>query len=183
MKKKIELDQNKLDILEQELKSSNNIYIIDDYQDRIDEASNFIYDISEKLLENQINQNKNQEVLDNVIEASLSKLKKIEDTINDLFAEIEEIKNSDKDSENILKDIFDEIKIKNKRQKLKEGREALISLEEEKNLKVLKKNYRYRPKGPIVYPPPYILEKKKEIRDDNKENEINEEEMLYYYDK
>ena len=183
MKKKIELDQNKLDILEQELKTSNNIYIIDDYQDRIDEASNFIYDISEKLLENQINQNKNQEVLDNVIEASLSKLKKIEDTINDLFAEIEEIKNSDKDSENILKDIFDEIKIKNKRQKLKEGREALISLEEEKNLRYLKKNYRYKPKGPIVYPPPYILEKKNETDDENKENDVNEEEMLYYYDK
>ena len=183
MKKKIELDQNKLDILEQELKTSNNIYIIDDYQERIDEASNFIYDISENLLENQINQNKNQEVLDNVIEASLSKLKKIEDTINDLFAEIEEIKNSDKDAENILKDIFDEIKIKNKRQKLKEGREALISLEEEKNLRYLKKNYRYKPRGPIVYPPPYILEKKNETDDENKENDVNEEEMLYYYDK
>ena len=183
MKKKIELDQNKLDILEQELKTSNNIYIIDDYQERIDDASNFIYDISENLLENQINQNKNQEVLDNVIEASLSKLKKIEDTINDLFAEIEEIKNSDKDAENILKDIFDEIKIKNKRQKLKEGRQALISLEEEKNLKYLKKNYRYKPRGPIVYPPPYILEKKNETDDENKENDVNEEEMLYYYDK
>ena len=183
MKKKIEIDQNKLNTLTQELKIAKNIYITDNYQERIDDASNFIYELSENLLETKITQNKNKELIDNVIEASLLKLHNMEDTVNGLFAEIEQIGNSGKEGENLLKEICDEIKLKNKRQKLKEGREALISLEEEKNLKVLKKNYRYRPKGPIVYPPPYILEKKKEIRDDNKENEINEEEMLYYYDK
>ena len=107
----------------------------------------------------------------------------MEDTINGLFAEIETIKKTDKNAEALFKEIYDEIKLKNKRQKQKEGRAALMNLEEEKHLKYLQKNYRYRIRGPIVYPPPYILEKKKEIHDENKENEINEEEMLYYYDK
>ena len=33
--------------------------------------------------------------------------------------------------------------------------------EEEKNLKYLWKNYRYRIRGPIRYPPPYISKEKK----------------------
>jgi hypothetical protein len=73
--------------------------------------------------------------------------------------------------------------MKNKIQKYKEGREAMLNLEEEKNLKYLKKNYRYRIHGPIVYPPPYILERKTDLGDKSEDNKINEEEMLYYYDK
>ena len=55
--------------------------------------------------------------------------------------------------------------------------------EEEKSLKYLKKNHRYRVRGPITYPPPYILERKKEKNDEEQNNQINEGEMLYYYDK
>ena len=55
--------------------------------------------------------------------------------------------------------------------------------EEEKNLKYLKKNYRYRIRGPIVYPPPYILERKKEKNDKEQKTKINEEEMIYYDEK
>ena len=89
----------------------------------------------------------------------------------------------DKGAEELFKTIVDEIKLKNKIQKYKEGREAMMISEEEKNLKYLQKNYRYRVRGPIRYPPPYILERKKEKNDKEQKSQINEEEMIYYDEK
>ena len=183
LKEKVESDQKKLDMLTKELNISKNIYITDDYQERIDDASKLIYEISEELINTQISQNKNKSPIDNVIDTNLAILKKTEDTINQLFEEIESIKNSDKGAEELFKTIVDEIKLKNKIQKYKEGREAMMISEEEKNLKYLQKNYRYRVRGPIRYPPPYILEKKKEKNDKEQKSQINEEEMIYYDEK
>ena len=182
LKEKIERDTKKLEIITQELNNSKKIYVTDNYQERMDEASKLIYEFSEQLIEGPIIQNKNKTAIDAVIDATLSKLKNMEDTINGLFAEIETIKKTDKNAEALFKEIYDEIKLKNKRQKQKEGRAALMNLEEEKHLKYLQKNYRYRIRGPIVYPPPWVLERKHVVKDENKGNEINEEEMLYYYD-
>ena len=183
LKEKVESDQKKLDMLTKELNISKNIYITDDYQERIDDASKLIYEISEELINTQISQNKNKSPIDNVIDTNLAILKKTEDTINQLFEEIESIKNSDKGAEELFKTIVDEIKLKNKIQKYKEGREAMMISEEEKNLKYLQKNYRYRVRGPIRYPPPYILERKKEKNDKKQKSQINEEEMIYYDEK
>ena len=183
LKEKVESDQKKLDMLTKELNISKNIYITDDYQERIDDASKLIYEISEELINTQISQNKNKSPIDNVIDTNLAILKKTEDTINQLFEEIESIKNSDKGAEELFKTIVDEIKLKNKIQKYKEGREAMMISEEEKNLKYLQKNYRYRVRGPIRYPPPYILERKKEKNDKQQKSQINEEEMIYYDEK
>ena len=183
LKEKVESDQKKLDMLTKELNISKNIYITDDYQERIDDASKLIYEISEELINTQISQNKNKSPIDNVIGTNLAILKKTEDTINQLFEEIESIKNSDKGAEELFKTIVDEIKLKNKIQKYKEGREAMMISEEEKNLKYLQKNYRYRVRGPIRYPPPYILERKKEKNDKEQKSQINEEEMIYYDEK
>ena len=182
LKEKIERDTKKLEIITQELNNSKKIYVTDNYQERMDEASKLIYEFSEQLIEGPIIQNKNKTAIDAVIDATLSKLKNMEDTINGLFAEIETIKKTDKNAEALFKEIYDEIKLKNKRQKQKEGRAALMNLEEEKHLKYLQKNYRYRIRGPIVYPPPWVFERKHVVEDENKGNEINEEEMLYYYD-
>ncbi len=82
-------------------------YITDDYQERIDDASNLIYEISEELINTQISQNKNKSSIDNVIDTNLAILKKTEDTINHLFEEIESIKKSDKSSEELFKTIVD----------------------------------------------------------------------------
>ena len=183
LKEKVESDQKKLDMLTKELNISKNIYITDDYQERIDDASKLIYEISEELINTQISQNKNKSPIDNVIDTNLAILKKTEDTINQLFEEIESIKNSDKGAEELFKTIVDEIKLKNKIQKYKEGREAMMISEEEKNLKYLQKNYRYRVRGPIRYPPPYILERKKEKNDKEQKSQIKEEEMIYYDEK
>ena len=183
LKKKVETDKKKLEILTKELNISKKIYITDGYQERMEEASKFILEISKELLNPQLFQNKNLLGIESIINATLTNLKDKENNINNFFEEIEGFQKNDKNAENLIKEIYDQIKLKNKTQKYKEGREAMLSLEEEKNLKYLQKNYRYRVRGPIRYPPPYILEKKKEIEDKDKENKVNEEEMLYYYEK
>ena len=184
LKEKIESDQKKLDILTNELDISKNIYMTDYYQEQINEANNFIFEISQELVNIQSSQNSIKLTKDNVIDESLLILKRTEDKINHLHEEIESMQNNDeKGNEDLFKTIIDEVKLKNKIQKYKEGREAMMISEEEKNLKYLKKNYRYKVRGPIVYPPPYILERKKEKIDDEKENQVDEEEMLYYYEK
>ena len=184
LKEKIESDQKKLDILTNELDISKNIYMTDYYQEQINEANNFIFEISQELVNIQSSQNNIKLTKDNVIDESLLILKRTEDKINHLHEEIESMQNNDeKGNEDLFKTIIDEVKLKNKIQKYKEGREAMMISEEEKNLKYLKKNYRYKVRGPIVYPPPYILERKKEKIDDEKENQVDEEEMLYYYEK
>ena len=184
LKEKIESDQKKLDILTNELDISKNIYMTDYYQEQINEANNFIFEISQELVNIQSSQNNIKLTKDNVIDESLLILKRAEDKINHLHEEIESMQNNDeKGNEDLFKTIIDEVKLKNKIQKYKEGREAMMISEEEKNLKYLKKNYRYKVRGPIVYPPPYILERKTEKKVDEKENYVNEEEMLYYYDK
>ena len=184
LKEKIESDQKKLDILKNELDISKNIYMTDYYQEQINEANNFIFEISQELVNIQSSQNNIKLTKDNVIDESLLILKRTEDKINHLHEEIESMQNNDeKGNEDLFKTIIDEVKLKNKIQKYKEGREAMMISEEEKNLKYLKKNYRYKVRGPIVYPPPYILERKKEKIDDEKENQVDEEEMLYYYEK
>ena len=182
LKDKIEKHTKKLEIISHELNISKKIYITDNYQERMDEASQFIYEISEVLINTPISQNKNKTSLGSVIEATLGVLKQNEDTINSLFEEIETIKKTDKNGEALIKEIYDEIKLNKKRKKHKEGKAALMNLEEEKHLKYLKKNYRYKKRGPIVYPPPWVLERKINTEDENRENQVNEEEMLYYYD-
>ena len=184
LKEKIELEQKKLDTLTKELDISKNIYMTDYYQETINEANNHILEISGELINIKMSQNNTKLIIENVIDESLSTLKKTEVKINHLIEEIESIENNDeKGNEDLFKTIIDEVKLKNKIQKYKEGREAMMISEEEKNLKYLKKNYRYKVRGPIVYPPPYILERKKEKKVDEKENYVNEEEMLYYYEK
>ena len=174
LRNKVEINQKKFEILNNELSLSKNIYLVDDYQNRINEASKYIYELGEELIKD------NKSPISTVIESSLSILKKNEDTINSLFNEIQTIKRNDKNAEELLKDIYNEIKLSNKLQKHKEGRKALMDLEEEKNLRYLKKNYRYRPRGPIVYPPPWVLERKKDKEETTDDNKIDEEEMLYY---
>lgn len=75
---------------------------------------------------------------------------------------------------------MEKIKLHNKAKKHQEGKEALLKLEEEKNLKYLQRMNRYKIRGPIVYPPPRVLKKKKTYFEKQKKVENNYEEMLYY---
>ena len=104
----------------------------------------------------------------------------MEEYLNVLFNEMEKIQGDEKNPDEIFKRIVEKIKLKNKAKKHQEGREALLKLEEEKNLKYLQRMNRYKIRGPIVYPPPWVLKRKKGSLDKKKKVEDNYEEMLYY---
>ena len=104
----------------------------------------------------------------------------MEENLNILFNEMERIQGDEKNPDEIFKKLVEKIKLKNKAKKHQEGREALLKLEEEKNLKYLQRMNRYKIRGPIVYPPPWVLKRKKGSMEKKKKVEDNFEEMLYY---
>ena len=99
--------------------------------------------------------------------------------MNYLIDEMQKIQN---ENEFIFKKVLDRKKNENKIEKYKEGRENLRRLQEERNLRYLQRMNRYKVRGPIVYPPPYVLNDTKKKREIEKaRNKIDEKEMLYYY--
>ena len=86
-----------------------------------------------------------------------------------------------KENNEIFRKIIEKKKNENKMLKWKEGREMMRKLEDEKNLKYLQRQNRYKIHGPIVYPPPWVLKNKKMKKGQSEKDKINEKEMLYYY--
>ena len=94
----------------------------------------------------------------------------------DKISENEKENNTDK----IFKNIIDKVKYDNKIDKYLESKAIALSLEEEKNKKYEQRMYRYKKKGPITFPPPWVITKNKVKKlvkkDKNKENE----DIIYY---
>jgi hypothetical protein len=80
----------------------------DYYQETINEANNHILEISGELINIKMSQNSPKLIIENVIDESLSTLKKTEVKINHLIEEIESIENNDeKGNEDLFKTIID----------------------------------------------------------------------------
>ena len=180
LQKKIEDDEKHLNILNKELEMEKNGYIKNNDQSMIDDAIDLINDINEELYQNPLNQKGVKKPVDQVIEDTFEMIHKMEENLNILFNEMERIQGDEKNPDEIFKKLVEKIKLKNKAKKHQEGREALLKLEEEKNLKYLQRMNRYKIRGPIVYPPPWVLKRKKGSMEKKKKVEDNFEEMLYY---
>ena len=180
LQKKIEDDEKHLNILNKELEMEKNGYIKNNDQSMIDDAIELINDINEELYQNPLNQKGVKKPVDQVIEDTFEMIHKMEENLNILFNEMERIQGDEKNPDEIFKKLVEKIKLKNKAKKHQEGREALLKLEEEKNLKYLQRMNRYKIRGPIVYPPPWVLKRKKGSMEKKKKVEDNFEEMLYY---
>ena len=180
LQKKIEDDEKHLNILNKELEMEKNGYIKNNDQSMIDDAIELINGINEELYQNPLNQKGVKKPVDQVIEDTFEMIHKMEENLNILFNEMERIQGDEKNPDEIFKKLVEKIKLKNKAKKHQEGREALLKLEEEKNLKYLQRMNRYKIRGPIVYPPPWVLKRKKGSSEKNKKVEDNFEEMLYY---
>jgi hypothetical protein len=86
------------------------------------------------------------------------------------------------ENESMFKKFLDKKKNENKIEKYKEGKEKIRRLQEERNLKYLQRMNRYKVRGPIVFPPPWVLNDSKKKREiERAKNKIDENEMLYYY--
>ena len=180
LQKKLSFDEKNYNILLKEFELEKAGYIEDNYQTSIDEASHLIYEINDKLNLSSLNSKGVKKPLDQVIKDTFGKIHKIEEELNILFNEMEKIQGDEKNPDETFKKIVEKVKLKNKAKKHQEGREALQKLEEEKNLKYLQRMNRYKVRGPIVYPPPWVLKRKKGSFEKKKKVEDNFEEMLYY---
>ena len=180
LQKKIEEDEKNLNVITKELELEKVGYIKYNYQDMIDEAYNLICEIYEEFNYSPINVKGSKKPTEQVINNTFAIIHKMEEDLNVLFNEMEKIQGDEKNPDELFRKIVEKIKLKNKAKKHQEGREALQKIEDEKNLKYLQRMNRYKIRGPIVYPPPWVLKKKKGSEIKNNKEEENEEEMLYY---
>lgn len=179
LQKKIDDEEKHLITLCKELEIEKVGYIEDNYQTTIDETSSLICEINELFFENNTPKG-GKKPIDQVIKNTFEIIHKMEEELNTLFNEMEKIQGDEKNPDEIFRKIVEKVKLKNKAKKHQEGREALLKLEEEKNLKYLQRQNRYKIRGPIVYPPPWVLKRKKGSSKKKKKVVDNLEEILYY---
>jgi hypothetical protein len=180
LQKKIEEDQRNLDVLYKELELEKIGYVKYNYQDIIDDAYSLICEINEVFNYSPMNAKGVKKQTETVINNTFEIIHKMEEDLNMLFNEMERIQGDEKNPDELFRKIVEKIKLKNKAKKHQEGREALQKIEDEKNLKYLQRMNRYKIRGPIVYPPPWVLKKKKGSEVKNNKEDENDEEMLYY---
>ena len=149
------------------------------YQELIDTNMELIYELYSAIFEKNITEKDKHKTIIEIIKETNDCLKLKEKNMNYLIDEMQKIQN---ENEVIFKKVLDRKKNENKIEKYKEGRENLRRLQEERNLRYLQRMNRYKVRGPIVYPPPYVLNDTKKKREIEKaRNKIDEKEMLYYY--
>ena len=149
------------------------------YQELIDTNMELIYELYSAIFEKNITEKDKHKTIIEIIKETNDCLKLKEKNMNYLIDEMQKIQN---ENEFIFKKVLDRKKNENKIEKYKEGRENLRRLQEERNLRYLQRMNRYKVRGPIVYPPPYVLNDTKKKREIEKaRNKIDEKEMLYYY--
>ena len=178
MQKKILADEIQYQNLLQEFEDEKKRGIpSDNYKNNIDIGS-LIYEIFEELDSSILKGPK--KTLDNLIKNCFDLIHKMEDDINVLFGEMEKIQGDEKKPDELFKKILEKIKLEIKIKKHREGKEFLKKLEEQKNLKYLQRMNRYKIHGPIIYPPPWVLKKKKEKYEQENKNVDNDEDIIYY---
>ena len=195
LKQRLEFDseilswQNKLEEYKMQLNNLNTELEVEkigykksNHQKILEESTNLVCEINEELTKSQNQKGIKKPTADIIIKNTLGIIHKMEDNLTMLFSEMEKIQGDERNPDETFKKIVEKVKIKNKIKKHQEGRETMMKLEEEKNLKYLQRMNRYKIRGPIVYPPPWVLKRKKGIEQKNLKNEENDEEMLYYND-
>ena len=149
------------------------------YQELIDTNMKLIYELYSSLFEKNITEKDKHKTITEIINETNICLKNKEKLLNGLIDEMQKIQD---ENECMFKKILDRKKNENKIEKYKEGRENMRRLQEERNLKYQQRMNRYKVRGPIVFPPPYVLNDTKKKREIEKaKNKIDDKEMLYYY--
>ena len=113
---------------------------------------------------------------------TLNLLHQIEDKLLILFDEMDKIKEMEIDNNNdgVFKSIIDKVKYDNKIDKYIESKEIAFKIQEEKNKKYLQRMNRYKIRGPITFPPPWVIKKNKEKHIIKKDKRKDDEDILYY---
>ena len=182
LKNKIISEEKDLVNLTKEIDLRKNIITpSNDYKNIIDENDIYINEIYQELAKALDIKTKPHSNID-LCKETLNLLHNIEDKVIFVFDEMDKIVDNEKDKEpdETFKNILDKVKLDNKHEKYKESRIAMLKLEEEKNLKYQQRLNRYKMNGPITYPPPWVLEKKKHDKSKNKKKVDNDDDIIYY---
>ena len=180
LQQKLEENKKNLKSLYKELETQKTRYNTHNYQSIIDDASVYIYEIYDKLHLYNLNQEEVPKKPDIVINSTFDIIHKIEDKLIKLLYEMEKMEGDENNPDELFKKIVERAKLINKAKKHKEGQEELLKLKEERELKYYQRMNRYKKRGPIIYPPPWALKRKKGYSEKNKKKDENVEEMLYY---
>ena len=182
LQNKIEEDKSQLKTLYKELETGKIGYRKNNHKNILEYATGLICEINEELTNGSSNQKGIKKPIDEIIKNIFQNVRKMEEDLGILLGEMEKIQGDEKNPDETFRKIVEKVKIINKSKKYQEGRQAILKLEEEKQLKSLQRMNRYKIRGPIVYPPPSVLKRKKGISQKNLKNKDNIEEMLYYND-
>ena len=179
LEQKLESEKKILNILYKELGAEKLRYNTNNYKSVMDDANVLIYEIYRELHSHKLNQEKIQKKPDVVIKNTFDIIHKMEDQLIKILHEIEIIQGDDKNHE-LFKKAIEKAKFRIKNKKQEEGKRASLKLKEEKGLKYLQRMNRYKKRGPIIYPPPWALNKKKGNSEKKKKKIDNIEDLMYY---
>ena len=180
LRKKRDEEESLLISLSKELENEKSNYSQFKYQEMIDEARRLIFKLNHFLNKAPLSPRGGSKPLDIAIRNLLETIHKVENRVNNLYQEMIKIQGDEKKPDELFKRIVEKLKIKNKAIKHQEGLQALNELKEKKNLKYLQRMNRYKVRGPIVYPPPWVLKNKIQDLDQNKNDDDEEEDMIFY---
>ena len=159
--------------------------IDEDYKAKIDNAQRYINEILIELNDIIDFDNKlfffNHNEENNITKMVFNILHNIENKLIFYMNEIENIENSQKDTDDTFKNVIEKIKTENKRIKYKNSKKLLEQLEQEKMTKYQQRMERVKIRSIFEIIPPWIkkkMKKKKVIKTNTKDEE---KQLLYYH--
>ena len=181
LKDKIESEKKELENLNEEMNIQKNIFSPKrDFKNILEENEKYISIIYDELIK--ITKQKKSTQNNSICTKTLNLLHQIEDKLLILFNEMDKIKEMeiDNNTDGVFKSIIDKVKYDNKIDKYIESKEIAFKLQEEKNKKYLQRMNRYKIRGPITFPPPWVIKKNKEKNIVKKDKKKDDEDILYY---
>ena len=175
---KVEHNKKELDILYKEINIVYNLTTPKkDMKEVIEENENYINVIYKEL--SKYIKDKTIFKTDNICFNTFNLLHKLEDKLLNIMNILEQITENNENTE-IFKNTVEKIKIDNKREKQNEKKTLAKKLLEEKHKKIQQRSLRFRVKGPIIFPPPWAINKSKKQKNVKKDEKVENEEILFY---
>lgn len=176
---KVEQNKKSLDILLKEFDLVNNISNPKkNMQEIIRENEDFI-----SILYNELSKYVKDKTImiktENICFNTFNLLHKLEDKLLNIMNELDLITENNENTD-IFKNTIEQIKLDNKKEKQTLNKSLVKKLIEEKHKKLQQRMIRFKIRGPIIYPPPWVINKSKKKKKIKKDEKAENEEILFY---
>lgn len=179
--------ENELNFLIKEKNKIINLYqpLNDESKKILNLTQKYIFEINEELNKiKYIDEESKDDTINSNMEATSKEtfnlLHRLEDKLIFLMNEMEKIDGSEKEPDDLFKNILENVKTENKNRKYKQSRMILEKLEEEKKLKYQQRANRIKIRSAIEFPPPWAQKLNKQRKKQKKPEGNTDEELLYY---